>query len=113
MMDIDNQRLHKFEPENPDHNYCLRYLKKIVRLLLYLSLFLYIILSQSSHLGEQKSQSLSINRVQNLTYEMSSKLLPIHALSKIKKHEVTNRMECLINEKYEPCIQYCKDIAKT
>ena len=113
MMDVDTQRLYKFEPENPNVSFVHRYLKKIIRILLMLCFFLYIVLSQSTEIGKLKSQSLGISRVQNMTFVMSSKLMPIHSITTIKKHEITNRMECLVNKKHEPCIRYCIEIAKT
>jgi len=46
----------------------------------------------------------------NLTYPMDSFLLPAHYFTTIKKTEVTNRMECLVNKQPEPCMYYCQQM---
>ena len=46
----------------------------------------------------------------NLNYQMTSNLLPIHQFIQMEKHELTNRIECLINKVAEVCIEYCHSI---
>ena len=46
----------------------------------------------------------------NLTYEMSSELFPVHGFTEFKKYEITNRMECLINKVQEACIEHCNGV---
>ena len=38
---------------------------------------------------------------------MSHNLLPIHQFTVFDKQEILNRMECLVNNQPEPCINYC------
>ena len=45
-----------------------------------------------------------------LYYKMTSELLPIHQFTYFDKHEITNRMECLINFSPIPCMKYCESI---
>lgn len=46
----------------------------------------------------------------SLTYEMSTKLLPLHQFTQFRKYEMTNRIECLHYKKSEVCIAYCDRI---
>ena len=106
-MDTDTQRLDKFEPELKRPIY-KKYMKKILMFVTAMMLALYIILSNTKYIGTMKSQSLSSAKTTNFTFPMSHNLLPVHQFTVFDKQDILNRMECLINNRYEPCMEYCK-----
>jgi hypothetical protein len=55
-----------------------------------------------------KSQSFASTKKSSLSYNLTSDLFPLHYFTEFTEYEVTNRYECLVNKRAEPCEMYCK-----
>ena len=48
----------------------------------------------------------------DLEYEMDVTTLPVHYFTEMTAFEITNRMDCLINNGPESCMRYCETITE-
>ena len=69
----------------------------------------FLVYMKIGKIGSQKSQKLDFNLVHNLSYEMTSSLLPFLFQLTLYKQDVLNRMSCLLDNNSAACIDMCNE----
>jgi len=91
-------------------------MKKITNVMgsiILVGIILYIFITNIGHVGNLKQQQANAVARSKLSYTMDQNLLPVEFFSSFRKYEITNRMECLNNQRLESCIDYCRLLVET
>lgn len=93
--------LEKLEPEKKHSSWGTR-LKMILKLVVYVVIFIKIVLESFKKLGDEKIQVLSTEMHNEYFYQMADyplkKLMPLHWFVEMNREDVVDRMECTINQ---------------
>lgn len=88
-------------------NKCAKHLKNITFVIFATISAIYVIVSNVRNIDQLKSQSLIFNKLVKVEYQMNSRLLPLHQFSIFDKTDVSDRFECVVNQEYQACKQFC------
>ena len=104
---MKSDSLEKFEPQREETNWT----KILINFLLgctVMAAVVYIFLTNYNKIGTLKQQQVTLEMEQELSYEMSSKLLPIHLFSTMNREQIVTRMMCTEDLNLDACIIYCE-----
>ena len=97
------------EPERVTKPYW-GYFKQVVYTAIIITVIVYIVRTNLSKIGSEKSQEVSILKHTELDYNITDgmlyDLMPLHFFTTFNKAEVIKRMECLVNNKKLECNFY-------
>jgi hypothetical protein len=110
-MKYDGGALKAQEPEK-DFSNTLGYIKMAIMFTVGVFAAIYIVYSNFSKIGSEKSQAVSILKYNDLTYNVANEvggigtLFPLHMFTMLNKNEVLDRMGCLVNQDEKLCNKF-------
>ena len=108
MFSFNEEELEREEPESSSKNY-VKYLKKLMTVLVIFYLFTEIVLENFNKIGTKKIQTVGTDMKTFYSFDLEEveiyKLLPFHWFVEINKQSVVDRMECLINKDSQRCFE--------
>ena len=106
LLNYDTSTLEKFEPETKKASLAQK-LKVLLTAMLVMGVILYLFIVNVDDLGKEKSQSIEINTHNNITYNLTRQLLPLHKFSQFWLYEIYDRRQCLVEKDSLACLKYC------
>ena len=83
----------------PEHKASMGiWIKMVLKILAGIIIFFYVIVENVNKIGKLKSESLNLVKKTEITYKITNDLLPMHYFSEFSKNQITDRMECLVNQ---------------
>ena len=118
ILKYDENALQDQEPEK-EFSPMFKYTKLFLMLAIAAMAVMYILVANFKKIGTEKSQQVSIRKLNEISYDVSNNnsgiqgLFPVHLFTAFNKNEVLDRMGCLINQDQDLCNQFeerkCQD----